>query len=392
MKKELPTTTLFKLWRAALTDNKVIDSFLTANSERHIIEPIEGNDNEMLVTYFCIPPINTEYVMLSGGPDFLGLRFQRLPNTSLHFVTQKAPSDARFNYGFNYFTLDKAGPKSEIEVRNMMHAYDGTLVMPSAPPQNFTLQKDNKAKGEIFATAFDSQLLGENRKVTIHTPANYNSALPHYLLIIFDGEAYGARPDRYARIPTPIIMDNLMDEGKIPPTITVMVWSMGKRNQDLVNEQFGDFIATELLPWVRNRYNIYTDANKIILAGSSRGGFAASYTAFKHADVIGNVLSQSGSYWIKGTAHENHWIYPEDNGLLIDLYKQSDRLPIRFYMDVGLYDAGASMLGMNRQFRDILEVKGYTVDYREFKGGHSYVNWRGTLSDGLVSLIGNSNN
>jgi enterochelin esterase family protein len=46
------------------------------------------------------------------------------------------------------------------------------------------------------------------------------------------------------------------------------------------------------------------------------------------------------------------------------------------------------MLGMNRQFRDILEVKGYEVDYREFRGGHNYVNWRGTLSYGLISLIG----
>jgi enterochelin esterase family protein len=46
------------------------------------------------------------------------------------------------------------------------------------------------------------------------------------------------------------------------------------------------------------------------------------------------------------------------------------------------------MLGMNRQFRDILKVKGYNVDYREFNGGHNYVNWRGTLADGLISLIG----
>jgi len=63
-------------------------------------------------------------------------------------------------------------------------------------------------------------------------------------------------------------------------------------------------------------------------------------------------------------------------------------LPIKFYMDIGLYDAGASMLGMNRQFRDILELKGYEVDYHEFKGGHNYVNWRGTFSDGLIALIG----
>ena len=57
-------------------------------------------------------------------------------------------------------------------------------------------------------------------------------------------------------------------------------------------------------------------------------------------------------------------------------------------MDIGLYDAGASMRGSNRQFRDILMIKGYDVDYREFKGGHNYVNWRGTMADGIISLIG----
>ncbi len=57
-------------------------------------------------------------------------------------------------------------------------------------------------------------------------------------------------------------------------------------------------------------------------------------------------------------------------------------------MEVGLYDAGASMLGTKRALRDILQIKRYEVDYREFNGGHSYVNWRGSLSDGLISLLG----
>lgn len=386
--KELPTATLYKLWEASLTDSNAVDTFLANQPERHIIEPIAGNSTDMLVTYFCVPDENTEYVMLSGGPDFLGLRFQRLINTKLFFVTQRVPKDARFNYGFNYFNLDKAGPNGEIESRSVQHAYDGTVEMPNAPKQNYISEREEVRKGELLLTSISSEHLNEERKITIHTPANYDTAVPHHLLIIFDGESYGARPDRRSRIPTPTILDNLTAEGKIPPTVTILVWSMGKRSEDLISEKFGDFIAEELIPWARAQYHIQPQADKVIVAGSSRGGFAASYIAFRYPEVIGNVLSQSGSYWIKGTKDENHWIYPTDNGKLIELYKERKRLPIRFYMDVGLYDAGASMLGMNRQFRDILEVKGYEVDYREFKGGHNYVNWRGTLSDGLIALIG----
>ncbi|MEH0152992.1 alpha/beta hydrolase-fold protein [Limibacter armeniacum] len=388
IKRELPTDTLYNLWEASLTDDKAIDTFLAAQAQSHIIELIDSDDSNMLVTYFCVPHKNTEYVMLSGGPDFLGLRFQRLPNTKLFFVTQRVPKDARFNYGFNYFNLDKAGPNGEIVSRSVEHAYDGTVEMPSAPKQVYISERDGIEKGSLFLTSIYSDFLQEDRKITIHTPANYNPNKPHNLLIVFDGEAYGARPNRKARIPTPTIVDNLLADKKITPTVTVLVWSMGKRSKDLISEKFGNFISKELIPWARSAYNIYPISDKIILAGSSRGGFAASYIALQHSDVIGNVISQSGSYWIKGTNDENHWIYPEDNGMLIDLYKQSKLLPIKFYMDIGLYDAGASMLGMNRQFRDILELKGYKVDYHEFKGGHNYVNWRGTFSNGLISLIG----
>lgn len=387
-KRELPTETLYNLWESALTDKNAVDNFVANKPERHIIEPIEGDNTNMLVTYFCVPNHNTEYVMLSGGPDFLGLRFQRLPGTKLHFVTQRVPNNARFNYGFNYFILDKAGPNDEIEYRDVVHAYDGTIEMPNAHEQTYISERENVSKGALTPTAIKSDILGEERKITVHKPAHYDSKTPHNLLIIFDGESYGARPNRNSRIPAPTIIDNLTAENKITPTITILVWSMGKRSKDLISEKFGDFIAYELVPWARSEYNIHPNSDKVVLAGSSRGGFASSFIAFRHSDVIGNVLSQSGSYWIKGTENENHWIYPEENGKLINLFKQSKRLPIKFYMDVGLYDAGASMLGMNRQFRDILELKGYKIDYREFKGGHNYVNWRGTLSDGLIALIG----
>jgi enterochelin esterase-like enzyme len=56
-------------------------------------------------------------------------------------------------------------------------------------------------------------------------------------------------------------------------------------------------------------------------------------------------------------------------------------------MEVGLYDVGSGMLGTNRQLRDILELKGYEVDYREFNGGHAYSNWRVSFADALISLL-----
>jgi enterochelin esterase family protein len=35
-----------------------------------------------------------------------------------------------------------------------------------------------------------------------------------------------------------------------------------------------------------------------------------------------------------------------------------------------------------------LLLKGYDVDYHELNGAHQYVQWRGALADGLISLLG----
>jgi len=164
---------------------------------------------------------------------------------------------------------------------------------------------------------------------------------------------------------------------------------MGKRNRDLYGSAaFADFIATEVVPWARAHYAIAPGSGSVVAAGSSAGGFSATYCAYRHSEAIGNVLSQSGAYWITKDWQNVRPTYPRDTGIMIEEFKQSARLPIRFYIEVGRYDLGAGMLGSNRELRDVLQVKGYDVDYHEFDGGHEYVAWRGSLADGLISLLG----
>jgi enterochelin esterase family protein len=38
--------------------------------------------------------------------------------------------------------------------------------------------------------------------------------------------------------------------------------------------------------------------------------------------------------------------------------------------------------------RDVLLAKSYEVHYQQFNSGHDYLNWRGTLADGLIALVG----
>jgi enterochelin esterase family protein len=72
---------------------------------------------------------------------------------------------------------------------------------------------------------------------------------------------------------------------------------------------------------------------------------------------------------------------------------RSPKLPIRFHIDAGTFEAdqagtGGMILETSRHMRDVLLAKGYEVHYQQFVGDHNYLSWRGTFAHGLLELIG----
>jgi len=51
-------------------------------------------------------------------------------------------------------------------------------------------------------------------------------------------------------------------------------------------------------------------------------------------------------------------------------------------------DRYTNQLLENRRLRDVLQAKSYKVIYSEYAGGHEYLNWRGSIADALIALIG----
>jgi enterochelin esterase-like enzyme len=128
--------------------------------------------------------------------------------------------------------------------------------------------------------------------------------------------------------------------------------------------------------------------SKTAIGGYSLGGVAGPCAGLRHPETFGLILSQSGSYWFEPTRAD----YAEPNWLARQ-FAESKKLPLRLYMDAGtnevdLNGGGGGILATNRQLRDVLRAKGYDVYYQEFAGDHDYINWRGTLADGLIALLG----
>lgn len=388
-RKEYPTERLYQLWLASRRNPEVAVAFVRSLSEPHISEAIAGDDRHLMLTYFHVASPDTEYVMLSGGPDFYGLRFKRLGETPVFFCTQRVPKEAFFTYGFNVFTRSAATVSGAPARHGMKHVHDGVFTGPAAP-----LWRGEKAgtAGTLDVIEIDSLHLGMKRKVSVYRPAAVEDSTPANLVIQFDGEQFLADPDAAERwrgwTPMRQIVDSLIAQGAIGPTVVAFVWNEGRRGPDLIRDEMADFVARELLPQLQARYPISRDPSRIVASGPSRAGYTALNTALRHPKSLSGVLSQSGSFYFTLDERENWPVYPEHEGILLPRIMQADVAPLQVHLDVGLYDLGAARLGLNRHLRDILRMKGHSVSYVEYKGGHAHLNWRHTLAQGLIALLG----
>jgi enterochelin esterase-like enzyme len=389
---------LQRLWNESIEDPHAIDRFLAGRKGKGpIVDEIKDDDNDVNVTYLYYGDENTEKVEVFGSTrsSVGGTQLERFMRTPLFFGTETVPKDSRYRYGFAVTETSFVGPKGTIQISDERdvpdplnsNIFDGlsVLVLPTASPQPYVTASDSLPHGKVTPSSFKSAKLDEDRRISIYTPPGYDSSTPADLLIAFDGGTYDGSPA--SLISTPTILDNLIGAKKIGPMVAVFINNVGQRNCDLGGHaSFADFLALELIPWIRANYRIKDGPSHVVLAGSSRGGLAASHCAFYHSDVVGNVLSQSGAYWVRnGDRNPPPWPLTRDAGDLVLSFRDSPHVPVKFYMEVGRFD---SLLGVNRELRDILLLKGYSVTYREFDGGHDYFYWRGSLADGLIALIG----
>jgi enterochelin esterase-like enzyme len=265
------------------------------------------------------------------------------------------------------------------------------LELPDAPPQPWIAPDEHAPRGRVVTTTLPSTALAEDRPIGVYLPANLaDSAGPHPYVIVFDGEVHGLKPDPL--VPVPVILDNLIAQARLPPTLAVLVASGSTRTRDLsMSPAFCEFLADELAPWLRQEHRASADPADVTLAGSSLGGLTAAYCAFHRPHSFANALSQSGSFWFAPGAWDSQSPHTLETGGFIREVIAAPRKPVRFWLEVGRFEGGGTLPGanqvaQNRHLRDVLRLQGYEVDYHEYSGGHDYLSWRGSFADGLLAL------
>jgi enterochelin esterase-like enzyme len=414
-----PSPRIDALRKQAASGNADLDAFWkqVAAEGSPLVEPIEKDPRHQLVTFLWRGTSETRNVFPNGsfkigGRYPLDYVFHQIPLTDVWYLTVRLPTGARFTYGLSendplVFTGFQPERYATTQVDPLNPArwgcapdatrYDcqSMAEIKGAVPQPWIVKNSSVAAGKIEKQKIHSELLKDEHDLSIYLPAGYKTnSTPYDLVVVFDESAY------LTKVPTPVILDNLIAASKIPQTVAVLIAnpSPESRNEELTpNPMFADFLAKELIPWIHDHYNVTDDPGKTVVAGSSLGGLAAAYAGFKHPEVFTNVLCQSGSFW---WAPDHSGAIPDgvitEPGWMAKQFIASSKLPLKFYIDAGSFEfdsngTGGGILETSRTMRDVLLAKGYEVHYQQFVGGHDYLSWRGTFADGLMDLIGSSN-
>ncbi|HEV7475157.1 MAG TPA: alpha/beta hydrolase-fold protein [Pyrinomonadaceae bacterium] len=399
-------------------DREALDKFWKEIGERGapFVEEVPGNDRDVLVTMVWRAREATRNVFVFRLGE-VNKPMVRLLETDLWYKTFQLQKGARFIYQFatnlpdpkewrgitrfaSALRNDPFNPLQFVERSNEFNPYEVTfysaIELPSAEPQVWNVVQPKVPTGRVQRDKFASKTLGNERPIWIYTPHGYAAdKKPYGLLVLSDGGLYV----NTAHVAT--TLDNLIAAGVIPPLVAVMVDNPDRWRELSCNSAYADFLAQEVVPWARANYHATDRPEQTIIGGTSLGGLQAVCVGLKHAEVFGNVLSQSGDLkWKPDGEKEWEWLNRQ--------FAASPRLPLRFSFEAGLMEGtwwwrdlmaqlpnappanliDPTLLAANRNLRDTLLSKGYSVHYTEFNGNHGLLNWRGTLASHLIALVG----
>src|SRR5580658_8518808 len=226
------------------------------------------------------------------------------------------------------------------------------------------------------------------RHYWIYVPAQYDPKQPAALMIFQDGQAFVGPGGEY-RIPN--VFDNLIYRREMPVTIGVFInpghrpdqqessstnWGDSINNRGLeyneLNDNYAKLIVNELLPALEKDYNLSPNPDDRAIAGASSGAICAFTVAWQRPDQFHKVISTIGSFTDIRGGH----VYP-------DLIRQSERKPIRIFLQDGLndlrgrgrnggeYNPKRDWHAQNLKMAEALTEKGYDVNYCWGIGTHS---------------------
>ena len=284
-------------------------------------------------------------------------------------------------YGYSFVAdgLHLIDPMNSLIAPNLLSPH--SMVHVPGPP-SLPWEMNNVPHGEVHHRFYHSGVVGDNRDYYVYTPPGYD---PHskkkypvlYLLHGYSDDASGWTAVGRANI----ILDNLISQGKAKPMLIVMPLGYGApeivsrtgptlRDQDLRKRNYDNFreaLFTEVMPQVEKEYRVSTDRDDRAIAGLSMGGAESLFVGLNALDRFAWI----GSFSAGGLSQDFNELFPKLDA------KANSRIRL-LWVACGTED---HLIDFNRKFREWLKSKDIQHVDIETPGMHTWMVWRGNLSN-----------
>lgn len=258
------------------------------------------------------------------------------------------------------------------------------------------LYKVNKVPhGTVSKVWYNSPTLEMDRRMTVYTPAGYESGKKSYP-VFYLLHGMGGDENAWSELGrTTQILDNLIAQGKAQPMIVVM--TNGNAAQEAApGESSEGFIPAgmqlprtmegsfetafpDVVNFIDTHYRTIKDKKHRAIAGLSMGGYHSLHISKQYPDMFGYVGLFSAAIMPDQKAKSP--VYEDfENKLKVQFAKK----PLLYWIAIGdkdfLYQA-------NVDFRKVLDEQGYNYEYYETGEGHIWKNWRIYLTEFVPKLF-----
>ena len=249
--------------------------------------------------------------------------------------------------------------------------------------------------GTVSRIWYDSPALGLERRMTVYTPAGYETSGKRYPVLYL---LHGMGGDEEAWISlgrTAQILDNLIAQGKAKPMIVVM--PNGNASQEaapgessrgmvpptmqLPKTMEGSYEQAfpEIVKFIDKNYRTIKSKSGRAIAGLSMGGFHSLHNSKQYPDMFNYIGLFSAA--IMPNKEVSSPIY---ENMEEKLKVQFDKNPALYWIAIGKTDF---LYKANEEYRKLLDEKGYKYTYYESDEGHIWKNWRIYLTEFVPMLF-----
>ena len=357
----------------------VLLAMLPAFSQTQIISP-EVNSDHTVTFRFRAPNAKKVVVNLEGS--------QPLPMQKDEqdvWTAKTTPLEPNFySYQIEVDGVGVMDPNNPLITPNLLTAESRVHV---AGPSSLSWELSDVPRGVIHHHFYRSAVVGDERDFYVYTPPGYEADAKTKYPVLYLLHGYSDGADGWTAVGRAnVILDNLIAQGKAKPMIIVMplgygapemlnygwnAWShedVRQRNFD----KFGKALMTELIPQVQSAYRISGDQKAHAIAGLSMGGSESLLNGLNNL----NYFAWVGSFSAGGLPESFDKEFPA----LDD--KANKQLKL-LWVACGTDDR---LITLNRKFREWLKTKGIEHKDIETSGAHTWMVWKGNLTE-FASLL-----